>query len=86
MLTPTQFPCGVSPACLPGTDRRGFLPRAPSLFPLYPSVKLPEQSLSQTAGDNKLQTTHAVFAATVVHIAGEVRAEKEELNQVRKTQ
>lgn len=30
--------------------------------------------------------THAVFAATVVHIAGEAMAEKGELNQVQETQ
>lgn len=76
----------MSPAHLPGTDERCFLTRAPSLSPLYPSVKLPEKSLSQAAGDNKLQMTHAVFADMVMHIAGEVRVEvRVELNQVQKT-
>lgn len=65
----------MSPACLPDTDKRCFLPRAPLLSPLDRSVKLPEKSLSQAAGDHKLQMTHAVFAATVMHIAGEVMVE-----------
>lgn len=77
----------MSLACLLDTDERCFLPRALSLSPLYPSVKLPEKSLSQAAGDNKLQMIRAVFAAMVMHIAGgEVMVERGELNQVQKTQ